>query len=294
VKRALIIGCGYTGMRLAARLREISISVGGTTRSKARADELEAAGIEPLPGSLSDPKLLRQIRDVSPHLVAYFVPPQLAGEDPLQKVIDATAGASIEAFVYASSTSVYGDRDGDWVDEETVARPQSRLARARLAAERFAIDAARTGLAPTRVCRITGIYGPGRTFGSILESGEYVLIKGRDTWVNRIHVDDLVSGLVAAWQHGVAGRVYNLADNEPHKAHEFAIQAAKLHGFPEPRWIDESEAVARLGELRLRRKLDSKRVRNGRLTQELGVKLAYPTFRTGLPLAVAEEKRTAR
>jgi nucleoside-diphosphate-sugar epimerase len=294
LKRALIIGCGYTGMRLAARLQEMTISVSGTTRSRARADEIEAAGIKPLPGSLSDPKLLRQIREVNPHLVAYFVPPQLGGEDPLQEVIDVTAGASLEAFVYASSTSVYGDRDGDWVDEETAARPQSRLARARLAAERCAIDAARTGVAPTRVCRITGIYGPARTFKSMLESGEYVLIKGRDTWVNRIHVDDLVSGLVAAWQRGVAGRVYNLSDNEPHKAHEFAIQAAKLHGLPEPRWVDESEAFARLGELRLRRKLDSKRVRNGRLTQELGVKLAYPTFRTGLPLAVAEEKRTAR
>ena len=93
---------------------------------------------------------------------------------------------------------------------------------------------------------------------------------------------------------GVDGHVYNLSDDEPHKAHEFAIQAADLHGLPEPQRVDESEAFDRLGELRLRRKLDSKRVRNRRLTQELGVKLAYPTFRTGLPRAVAEENRTAR
>ncbi len=294
MKRALIVGCGYTGIRLAARLQEMAVLVSGTTRSEARADELEAAGIEPLLGSLTDPKTLRRIRAVSPHLAAYFVPPQLSGEDPLPEVVDAIARAPIEAFLYASSTSVYGDRGGDWVDEETAVRPESRLASARLAAESYAIEAVRTGIAPTRVCRITGIYGPGRTLRRMLESGEYVLIKGRDTWVNRIHVDDLVSGLVAAWQCGTDGGVYNLSDDEPHKAHEFAIQAADLHGLPEPRWIDESEAFDRLGELRLRRKLDSKRVRNRLLTQELGVKLAYPTFRTGLPLAVAEENRTVR
>jgi nucleoside-diphosphate-sugar epimerase len=269
----------------------MGVSISGTTRSEARADELAAAGLEPLPGSLTDAKVLRGIREVNPQLVAYFVPPPVSGEDPLREVVDAIAGAPVEAFLYASSTAVYGDRGGDWVDEDTAVRPESRVASARLTAERLAVEAARTGLAPTRVCRITGIYGPGRTLRRVLESGEYVLIKGRSTWVNRIHVDDLVSGLIAVWRCGVGGRVYNLSDDEPHQAHEFAIQAAELHGLPEPGWVDESVAFDRLGESRVRRKLDSKRVRNRRLTQELGVQLAYPTFRTGLPAAVAEEKR---
>ncbi|UCC72178.1 MAG: NAD-dependent epimerase/dehydratase family protein [Gemmatimonadota bacterium] len=288
MKRALIVGCGYTGMHLAARLLEMDFRVVGTTRSGSRAAELESAGIEPLAGELSDKETLRRIDKLGPEVVAYFVPPQ-AQDDPLPMVLAATARAPVEAFVYASSTSVYGDRGGDWVDEMTMVRPETPEAEARQAAERQIVEATWSYQTRTRICRISGIYGPGRTLRRPLESGEYVLIEGHDTWVNRIHVDDLVSGLIAAWQRGGDGRVYNLVDAEPHRASEYANLAADLQGLARPQWIELSAAVERIGKEQLRRKLGSKRVRSRRLKDDLRVELQYPTYRDGLPAAVGRE-----
>jgi nucleoside-diphosphate-sugar epimerase len=289
LKRALIVGCGYTGERLAARLLEMDFRVVGTTRNEERAAELEAMGVEPLVGQLADKEVLLRIDKLGPELVAYFVPPQ-PERDPLAKVLSATARAPVEAFLYASSTLVYGDRGGDWVDETTMVNPENPEALVRHVAERQIVEAAWSYQTPTRVCRISGIYGPGRALRASLESGDYVLIRDHDTWVSRIHVEDLVGGLLGAWRKGGDGRVYNMTDDEPHRASEFANLAAQLHGLPAPEWIDEAEARERLDEVRLRRKLASKRVRSVRLKQDLQVELQYPTYREGLPAAVAAER----
>ena len=245
--------------------------------------------MKPLVGELQGRELLLAIDKVSPDLVVYFVPPQPEDADPLSPVLAAIARVPLEAFVYVSSTAVYGNRDGEWVDERAVVRPGSPVARARCQAERIVIEAAGTQGTPTRVCRVTGIYGPARTLKSSLEREEYVLIRDHDAWVNRIHVDDLASGLVAAWQAGDAAEVYNLTDDEPHRTSEFALMAADLRGLPMPRVVEATEAAELLGEERLRRKLDSKRVSNRRMKEELGVRLEFPSYKTGLPSAVAEE-----
>lgn len=291
-KPALIIGCGYTGLRLATRLRGTSFDglIVGTTRSEERAAELGAVGVESLVGELTEERTLRRIGHLDPSLVVYFVPPRLSGVDPLAGVLRALEATRPEAFLYASSTSVYGDRGGGWVDETTEVRPESLTAKARHASEQQVLAAVETRGVAARVCRITGIYGPGRTLRRALESGDYVLIEGRDTWVNRIHVDDLVNGLIAAWKRGKDGAVYNLTDDEPHRASEFAHLAARLHGLPAPRWVAPPEAGRKLKGERLRRKLDSKRVKNRRLRDELSLTLEYPSFRVGLPAAVAEER----
>jgi nucleoside-diphosphate-sugar epimerase len=286
MKRALIIGCGYTGARLGVRLLDMDVRVLGTTRHEARAVELERLGIEPLIGDLDEPETLRQIDGYAPQLIAYFVPPRGDGDDYLPKVLAATAGAPLEAFLYASSTGVYGDRGGDWVDETTRVRPDSAVGRARHAAERLIAEAAASHQMPTRICRITGIYGPGRTLKPLLSSGKYVLIKGRDAWVSRIHVEDLVSGLLAAWRRGRDGEIYNMVDDEPHRASEFANLAAELQGLPMPEWVEEAEARRRYDEDRLARKLESKRVRSLRLGPELGVELKFPSYREGLANAI--------
>ncbi len=291
--RALIVGCGYAGLRLGQRLVAQGCEVVGTTRRRERAAAMEEAGVRPLVGDLGESSTLLQIEGLGTTVVFYLVPPVEDGYEPLEAVLEATAGGSLDAFVYASSTSVYGDRGGVWIDETAVPRPEGTAPEARQRAERAVLAAGREHGTPTRICRITGIYGPGRTLRRLLERGEYFLVRGRDTWVNRIHVDDLVSGLVAAWQCGADDRVYNMADDEPHRASQFALLAAELHGLPAPRWIEEDEARRRFGEDRLRRKFDSKRVRNRRLREELGVGLSYPGYRVGLPAAVREERAAA-
>lgn len=291
MKPALIVGCGYTGLRLAARLRaDIAIPVIGTTRSVARAAELAAAGCEPLVGSLTEQDFQRRISRLDPQLVVFLAPPGSAASDPLPGLLRALERAAVDAFLYASSTSVYGDRRGDWVDETTELRPEGSIAKARRAAEKLILDSMGAVGLPARICRITGIYGPNRTLKRALQSGEYVLVRGRDTWVNRIHVDDLVSGLIAAWQWGVNGEIYNMADDMPHRASEFANLAARLHGLPAPRWVEESEVHAKLSAQRLRRKLESKRVSNRRLREDLRVRLEYPSYEAGLPAAISAEK----
>ena len=286
-RTALVIGCGYTGIRLARRLLEAGLRVVGTSRRADRGQETGTAGIEFLTGDLRDADLQSRLGELAPSVVAYCVPPQ-ATDDPLAAVLAATSNPSLEAFLYASSSSVYGDRGGAWVDENTAIAPDDPGDTERYAAEQIVIRAGMDGI-PTRVCRITGIYGPGRTLRRPLESGQYALIEGHDAWVNRIHVDDLVTGLIAAWLSGSAARVYNMVDERPHRSSEFANLAADLNHLPRPAWISEAEASVRYGPAELRRKLASKRVRCSRLREELGVELKHPGFLTGLVAAVAQE-----
>jgi nucleoside-diphosphate-sugar epimerase len=183
---------------------------------------------------------------------------------------------------------VYGDRGGAVVDASTLPRPDSPAGRARLVTERRLLQAGWTFDARPRIARIAGIYGPGRTLREAIREGRYRVLEGADTWSNRIHVDDLVEGLVAVWRRGENGRVYDLVDDEPHPPEAFARLVAARCGL-ELLTLTLEEARATYGPDRLARKLGSKRVSNRRLREELGVELRYPTFREGLPAALAEE-----
>lgn len=292
---ALILGCGYTGIRLGRRLRDEGHDVTGTTRSEDRAARLEEAGLRSLRLDVTDPDGLRKLEEQAPDVCFYLIPPvrrQEDGErtylDPTEDVVKALRRAPLEAFVYGSSTSVYGDRGGDRVDENAIPRPDSSLGRARLEAERSILRCGWEWDCRPRIGRISGIYGPGRTMRRYIASGRYHVIEDADPWSNRIHVDDLVTGLVAIWRRGENGRVYNLVDDEPHHSAEFAGLVAELLGVEIPT-ITVAEARQRYSESRLARKLGSKRVSNRRLREELEVELEHPTFREGVPAALRDE-----
>ncbi|HJP39785.1 MAG TPA: NAD-dependent epimerase/dehydratase family protein [Gammaproteobacteria bacterium] len=290
MQKVLIIGCGYTGIRMAVRLQEAGYSVTGTARSEARVSAMRKVGIEPVTGALDDEQTLRQLVALDPALIVYFIPPQKSGADPLAGVVDAFRQSNPEAFIYASATSVYGDRHGDWVDENSPIVDDGVADRGRIDAERLVENAAREYGLPIRICRISGIYGPERTLKGMLKSGHYKLIEGQYSWVARIHVDDLVSGFIAAWEKGENGHVYNMVDQQPHRAAEFANLAADLNELPRPEVIGEAEAREKYSEDEWRRKTSSKRIRCATLTDQLGVELKYPTFEDGLPASVAEER----
>ncbi len=286
---ALIVGCGYTGLRLGRRLAAEGHRVVGTSRGSGRDPELEAAGIEPLRLDLGEPGAARVLGRESPDVVFHLAPP--VGEEPgaeIEALLRVLGRAPLEAFVYASSTSVYGDRGGAVVDASTLPRPDSPAGRARLVTERRLLQAGWTFDARPRIARIGGIYGPGRTLREAIREGRYRVLEGADTWSNRIHVDDLVEGLVAVWRRGENGRVYDLVDDEPHPPEAFARLVAARCGL-ELLTLTLEEARATYGPDRLARKLGSKRVSNRRLREELGVELRYPTYREGLPAALAEE-----
>jgi nucleoside-diphosphate-sugar epimerase len=286
---ALIVGCGYTGMRLGRRLVSEGHSVVGTTRSPDRVPELAGVGIEARVLDLGARGAARALGRESPDVVFYLAPP--IGEDPgaeIEALFRVLGRAPLEAFVYASSTSVYGDRGGEVVHASTLPRPDSPAGRARLATERRVLQAGWTFDARPRIARIGGIYGPGRTLREAIREGRYRVLDGVETWSNRIHVDDLVEGLLAVWRRGENGRIYDLVDDEPHVSDAFARLVAERCGLELCAFTLE-EARAAYGPDRLARKLGSKRVSNRRMRDELGVELRYPTYREGVPAALEGE-----
>lgn len=290
--RVLILGCGYVGIRLGRGLREAGHPVAGTTRGEARARELREAGIEPLLYDAERPGTLARFPHPPPEAAFCLIPPPRRPDGAYGTAagpaLRALAARGLRDFVYASSTSVYGDRAGAWVDEEEEPTPDSAVGRARLAEERGVLAAAReTGVA-ARIARIAGIYGPGRTLAGAIREGRYHLVEGLDAWSNRIHVDDLVAGLVAVWRLGRPDGVYDLADGRPHRSAELARRTAELLGLELPT-ITLAEARERYGESRLARKRSSRRVRARKLRRELGVELRHPDFREGLRAALGEE-----
>ncbi|MDP2497129.1 MAG: SDR family oxidoreductase [Candidatus Palauibacterales bacterium] len=288
----LILGCGYTGERLALRLLEEDHRVTGSTRSRERAEELRDLGVEPVLLDVSDPESVRDLSGLAPDVVFYLIPPLRDADEPGREVggvIDVLGRAPVECFVYVSSTSVYGDRGGERVDETDEPRPDSSTGRARLTAERTVLEKGWSRDARPRIARVAGIYGPGRTLRERIREGRYQLLEDADAVTNRIHVEDLVTGLVAVWREGRNGRIYNLADGHPLPSSEYARITADHLGVDLPT-ISVQEARERYSPGRLARKLGSKRVENRRLREELGVELRYPSVREGLPAALRAEE----
>lgn len=290
--KALIAGCGYTGRRLAARLLADGVEVVGTVREPNGASGLEAAGIRPLIIEADDPGSVVMLEKVAPDVCFFLIPPAPLAEDPaaarLSRLVEALRRAPLECFVYASSTGVYGDVGDETVSESTVPQPASAKGEARLTAERKLLELGWWLDSRPRIARIAGIYGPGRTLGPAIREGRYQLITGRETWSSRIHVEDLVTALIAIWRAGASGRIYNVCDDEPHLSSEYARLTASLLDL-DLLEISEDGARALYDPDRLARVLASRRVSNRRLRGELGVRLAYPSFREGLPAALREE-----
>ena len=299
VSRVLILGCGYTGRRLARRLVDAGHEVTGTARSPEGLDAVESTGARPLRLDVADPESVAGLQSAAPEACFYSIPPldsEASGDGSdgsatpgIDRVMETLARAPLECFVYISSTSVYGDRGGEWVDESTVPEPDSPTGRARLAAERSVLRHGWVHDARPRIVRPAGIYGPGRTLRRRLEERGYHLIEGLNPVSNRIHVDDLAAILEAVWKRGANNRVYNACDDEPHPSADYARFTAGLLGIEEIPTLTAEEAREHYSESALARKLGSKRVSNRRVRQELEVELSYPTYREGVPAALREE-----
>ncbi|MEX2583896.1 MAG: NAD-dependent epimerase/dehydratase family protein [Gemmatimonadota bacterium] len=293
-KKALVLGCGYVGQALACALREHGVAVTGTTRTKDRFPDIEAAGATPALADVMDPATLRPLAEQRPDVVFDLVRPQRIDENRYtswgtRNIATIFADCGLEALVYVSSTSVYGRRSGEWTDETTEIEPASPVGMARAEAENLYLEAARTNGLPARVCRVPGIYGPGRTLRQRLETGAYRRMDDEKLWVSRIHVSDLAAGLLAAWRKGAPGEVYLLCDDEPTTGQDYAELTASLLSLPLPPTVDREDIRDELNVDVFERRISSRRCRNRRMREELGVELRYPTVREGVPAALREE-----
>lgn len=267
----LSLGHGYTSSALAARLVPLGWTVIGTCRDPARADILRAAGVEPLllPADLSA-ALAR-----ASHVLAAAAPD--AEGDPFLRMAGAALRAAHPRWVgYLSTTAVYGDHQGAWVDEATPINPQSLRARQRVQAEEAWLA---TGL-PVHIFRLAGIYGPGRgPFEKVRDGSARRIIKPGQVF-SRIHVADIAETLLASIRRSNPGTIYNVCDDDPAPAEDVLSHAAHLLGLPEPPAIPYDEAE--MTPLARSFYAESKRVRNDRIKAELGVTLRYPDYRAGL------------
>ena len=272
------LGHGYSAAWLAASL-PAPWQVTGTTRSGAKADAMRAAGVEAV--DWADAATIgAAIRGASHVLVS--LPPDASGDPVLARHRGDLAAARDLAWVgYLSTTGVYGDRHGGWVDEESALEPVNERSRWRVAAER---EWAATGL-PLHRFRLAGIYGPGRSALDRLREGRAQRIIKAGQVFSRIHVADIAAALAASIARPTPGAVFNLADDEPAPPQDVIAFAAGLLGLPVPPDIPFEEAA--LSPMARSFFAESKRVSNQKLKADLGVALAYPDYRAGLTSILA-------
>lgn len=296
----IIVGCGYIGRRVARLEQAAGNQVLGLVRTDDSAQRLRALGIEAVVADLDQPRAPASL-PMEGATVYYFAPPPPRGNtDPRMTGFLETLGADQRPsrFVLISTTGVYGDCHGAWVNEERPARPQVDRARRRLAAEKaMCAWAAEHGVAAV-ILRVAGIYGPGRLPEKRLRAGDPVLRENEAPFSNRVHADDLAQACVAAARRGHPGGVYNITDGQPTTMTDYFNRVADHLGLARPPQISRTEAQSRLSDGMLSYLAESKRLDNRRMREELGVEPRYPDLASGLAAcrtpAAEEEPPPAR
>jgi len=278
MQRFVLIGCGYTGSRLARRLPG---PVRAFTGSAASAATLADAGIAAASWDLDRGPL--EI-DVAGAILFHLAPPPGGGAtDPRTRtLLDSLCGLP-DRMVYMSTTGVYGDAQGGPVDEDTPPAPSSGRASARLDAESSVRGWCGARGVPWTILRVPGIYGPGRLPLERLRRGDPSLRESEAGPGNRIHVDDLVSACVAAATvPAAADRIYNVGDGSHASSTEYFATVARLAGLPPPPTVSLSEARARLSPTAFSYLAESRRVDTRRMREELGLSPRYANLEAGI------------
>ncbi len=288
--QVLIFGAGYTGLRLARALQQAhmlmgqDITVAVTSRKAALRRDLISQGLVALPFPLPD---CAHTLATTTHIVS-TVPPDDSGDPVLTAHAEALRAAPVVRWVgYLSTTGIYGDHQGGWVDETTPPDPSSPRAARRLAAEQAWQQ---TGL-PVTLFRLPGIYGPGRSAFDQLRAGTARRIDRPGHVFSRIHVDDIVGAVLAAMQRQITGALFNLVDDEAAEPRAVTELACALLGMAPPPLTPLD--LASLSPMARSFWIDSKRVHNQAMKAQLGYDLHYPTYREGLAAILAEEQKTA-
>ncbi len=278
----MIIGCGYLGQRLGASLLREGGRVFGTVRSPGRAAEIAALGIEPVIADVLQPDSLRGLpqadrafycvgfdRDAGAAMRAVYV-------DGLQNVLD-NLPPSVRQIVYASSTGVYGQTGGEWVDEDSPTEPPHESGKVCLEAEGRIRAWSEDRSISAVVLRFAGLYGPGRIVRrAILERGEPIP-GDPDKFLNMIHIDDAARVSAAALDAERPGPIYVVGDDRPVTRREYYSVAARALEAPEPRFAPPLPGTAEAS-----RDATNKRVANHRMKREFGIDLLYPDVTSGL------------
>ena len=272
----LCFGFGFSARTLAARLDRRVWKISATSRDQEGIGEIEAQGFSGLPFDST----LQIAQDITHLLIS--VPPDEHG-DPVLRLLQAQLqkhSKNLKWVGYLSTTGVYGDRGGDWVDEDCLLEPTTARGQRRLEAERNWLRLHTDFGAPVHLFRLAGIYGPGRNQLLNVRDGSAKRIIKPEQIFSRIHVEDVAGVLAASIAKPNPGRAYNVCDDEPCPPQNVVEFAADLLGQPLPPEIPFEDA--NLSPMAKSFYADSKRVSNQRIKTELGYKLIYPNYRDGL------------
>ncbi|WP_205688755.1 SDR family oxidoreductase [Candidatus Macondimonas diazotrophica] len=287
----IIAGCGDVGRRLAVRFAERHMPLWGFVQTSMSLAYLRELSMEAVQIDLDRSGALSWPEWMSDSLLYYLIPPPREGQsDPrLQRFLGAIpADRRPRRMIYISTSAVYGDRNGEWVTEETPPAPDTDRGRRRLAAEQMLQSWCENQDVSFVTLRVPGIYGPGRLPVKRLRSGGPLVDERESAYSNRIHVDDLVEVCLAAAERAPDNRIYNVSDGHPTSMTDYMLQIADLLGLEAPPIISMDEAQAMLSPALLSFLNESKRLDNRRMLKELGVRLRYPTLRQGLPACLPE------
>ena len=283
-----IVGCGGIGSLIAKQWQQRGADISALARSEISTSSLTLLAITPAAGNLDKPETLLNL-PINKKWVYYFAPPPTTGStDPrMQAFISAlqsNPGRPL-GIVYISTSGVYGDRQGAWVDEEAKPAPVTDRARRRLDAEQQLRVWGRSSGVPIIILRVGGIYGPGRLPLKRLQRAEPVLHPDQSPYSNRIHADDLVQTCLAAVERGVADTLYNVCDDAPSTMTDYFFTIADAVGLPRPPTITLQQAREIVTPTMLSYLTESRRLVNRRLHDELQVTLHYPDLSSGLKFA---------
>ena len=295
-ERVLVVGCGDVGSRTARLLRGRANLIALTSTAQ-RVAGLRAQGLRVLQGNLDAPASLRRLAGVATRVLHLAPPPS---DGPGAQSRDPRTAALVAALrmrtvprvlVYGSTTGVYGDCAGAWVDESRTLAARTPRALRRCDAEshvrlwtRASVRTA-AGAVRTSILRIPGIYANDRAGGTPRERlmrGMPVLRAQDDVYTNHVHADDLARACLRALWRPAARRVVNVCDDSDLRMGDYYDFAADLYGLPRPPRVTREEAELVLPPMTLSFMGESRRLRNNRMKRELGLRLRYPTVREGL------------
>jgi nucleoside-diphosphate-sugar epimerase len=277
----LIVGYGYIGARLAKKHLDNGDEVHAISRNND--NELVPDKLKWRQGDLDQPQNLN-LPLLRNYLVYYLAPPLNTGTtDPrMGGFLERLKHNPPKRIVYMSTTAVYGDVRGAWVDESAPTRPQSDRGKRRLDAERQLTSWCSKNNAEWVLLRVTGIYGPQRLPLDRLKAGTPIIRMEEAPPTNRIHADDLVNVCFAAAKRSHPSAIYNVSDGNPTTMSDYFLRIAKLAKLPEPPQISLQDAQKTFTNSMLEFINESKKISNRKMLQELGVTLKFPDLEKGL------------
>ncbi|PLX77329.1 MAG: NAD(P)-dependent oxidoreductase [Desulfuromonas sp.] len=284
MKQILIVGYGDIGRRVALLAGQAGFSIIAASRSVELKDEEESKFLQPVAANLDRLGTLPQL-PTKEALVLYLAPPPSTGTtDPrVKNFCNSIYNDELpQKIVYISTSGVYGDCDGELVDETRPPNPQADRSRRRLDAEETFRSWGKKHRVPVVTLRVAGIYGPGRLPLQRIKKRVPLLRHEESPYSNRIHANDLARTCLAALQKGTDGAIYNVCDGEESSMTDYFLAIAEVFELPPPPMLSMDEARDRLSPEMLSYLRESRRLDNRRMLEKLGVELRYPDLRSGL------------